>query len=309
MGYPLFSASNEVKENHTTMRPHTLAAALLLLTGCTHAQSPAPMTKSTKPAANSFTGFDRNIYPGDEHLAELHQRFAFTGFWLNNPPGERSNTWQGKREILRNAGFGFLVLANGRMDREIKAYQKKGTTPEALGRQDATEAIAAARREHFPDHTILFLDQEEGGRLLPEQSQYLLAWTETFAKSTYRPGAYLSGQPVPDGDDGHGHPLTVTTAQDIQAQVKLTHLTPITLFVYQDACPPSNGCTVTPPKLSESGTPGAAVWQYAQSPRRPDATKSCAKTYAADNMCYATPTSKIFVDLSVAATPDPSNGR
>jgi len=27
----------------------------------------------------SFLGFDRNDYPGDENLALLHQRFAFTG--------------------------------------------------------------------------------------------------------------------------------------------------------------------------------------------------------------------------------------
>ncbi len=42
---------------------------------------------------NSYLGFDRNDYPGDANLGVLHQAFAFTGYWLNNPPGAKTNTW------------------------------------------------------------------------------------------------------------------------------------------------------------------------------------------------------------------------
>ncbi len=249
-------------------------------------------------------GFDRNLYPGDNALPALRKHFAFTGYWLNNPPGETTNTWLDKREVLRQNGFGFLVLFNGRLDAEILRTGRRGTTPAALGQKDAAAAIAAAQRERFPAGTTIFLDQEEGGRLLPEQSGYLFGWTEAIAASSYKPGVYLSGQPVEDGPG-----KTITTAQDVREQIAAKHLHPVALFVYQDACPPSNGCTVTPPPISSAGTPDIAAWQYAQSPRRPELTRACAKTYARDNNCYAPGVPSVFLDMSVAASDDPSHGR
>src|SRR5205814_6118717 len=65
-------------------------------------------------AQATYLGFDRNDYPGDGNLKLLRQTFSYAGYWLNNPPGDRSNTWLGKRPALENAGFGFLVLFNGR---------------------------------------------------------------------------------------------------------------------------------------------------------------------------------------------------
>ena len=251
-------------------------------------------------------GFDRNGYPGDDRLTELHRQFAFVGYWLNNPPGAKTNGWQGKRTTLVNAGFGFLVLWNGRLDAEIKRAK---LSPEALGQKDASDAIAAAKREGFPDHTILFLDQEEGGRLLPEQAAYFLAWTEAVAASAYLPGSYLSGQPSPDGNGPDGKPATITTAQDVREQIAARHLHPVVFWVAQDACPPAPGCTIQPPALKDSGTLDAQVWQYAQSPRRPELTRSCAKTYAKDGECYAGVTADLFLDLDVAGSADPSHGR
>ena len=269
-------------------------------------QTPAAATPvSGKPAMDApQLGFDRNLYPGDAALPALRRPFAFTGYWLNNPPGETSNTWRGKREVLIRNGFGFLVLFNGRLDAEILRAKRRGTSPEKLGQQDAAQAIAAARREGFPAGAVIFLDQEEGGRLLAEQSAYLFGWTEAVAASSYLPGVYLSGQPVVDGPG-----KTITTAQDVREQVGAKHLHPVALFVYQDACPPSNGCTVTPPPITSAGTLDIAAWQYAQSPRRPENTRSCAKTYATDGNCYAPGVPKIYLDMSVAASDDPSHGR
>lgn len=277
------------------MRLPTIAFAFTLLTSIVSAQ---------QLPAGTHLGFDRNDYPGDIALPALRQHFAFTGYWLNNPPGEHQNTWAGKREVLNRNNFGFLVLFNGRLDAEILKAQRSGTTPVALGQKDAATAVAAAQREHFPAHTILFLDQEEGGRLLPEQSAYLFAWTEAIARSAYFPGAYVSGQPVPDSPG-----QTITTAQDIRTHVAAHHLHPIALFIYQDACPPSNGCTLRPPSITAAGTPDIAAWQYAQSPRRPEITRSCAQTYAPDGNCYAPDLPKLHLDLSVSASSDPSHGR
>src|SRR5579872_4711459 len=88
----------------------------------------------TEIATKSYLGFDRNDYPGDAALTALRQTFTFSGYWLNPPPGETGNTWQGKREQIRAAGFGFLVLFDGRLDRELKKADAAN-----LGRADARQ--------------------------------------------------------------------------------------------------------------------------------------------------------------------------
>ncbi|HEY5057065.1 MAG TPA: glycoside hydrolase domain-containing protein [Acidobacteriaceae bacterium] len=269
----------------------------------------------TGNAPRNYAGFDANQYPGDDQLATLHKQFAFTGYWLNNPPGATSNPWAGKREALARAGFGFLVAFNGRLDNEILAAQKTGKPPAAFARQDAAVAVAAARREGFLAGTIIFLDQEEGGRMLPEQAAYLLGWTEAVAATVYKPGVYTSGKPVPEEDE-NGRKITITTIQDIRAQVAAKHLHPIAFWVYQDACPPAPGCLVDPAKLPApdvSGTFGAVAWQFAQSPQEKDITRACSSTYSRDGNCYlpgAPPALAHYrLDLSVSTSADPSHGR
>jgi hypothetical protein len=257
-----------------------------------------------------YRGFDRNTYPGDATMAAMHSTFAFTGYWLTNPPGAHSNGWQGKRALLKQQGWGFLVLANGRLDAEILRAQKRGTSPAALARADAAIAIAAAKQEGFPPQTILFLDQEEGGRLLDEQSAYLLAWTEAIAASDYRPGVYASGQPVPDGPG-----QTITTIDDIRQQVNTKHLHEIAMFDAQDTCPPAPGCSLNAKPLAASGEPDLSAggnliaWQYSQSPRRRNLTQSCSATYAANGNCYAPGFPTVFLDMDAATSADPSHGR
>jgi len=304
------------------------ALAIVTASGCsrgssaTHAADPVTPTASSSPAnptpaaeatgavAGGFRGFDSNDYPGDANMATLHKTFAFAGYWLTNPPGENANTWTGKRAVLRQQGWGFLALANGRLDNDILKAQKSGTSPAELARKDAAVAIAAARSEGFPPHTIIFLDQEEGGILLEEQAAYLLAWTEAVASSDYRPGVYASGQPVPNGPG-----QTITTIEDIRAHVIKNHLHPIAMFDAQDACPPAPGCTVNAKPLSSAGvitlSPGGDLiaWQYSQSPRRPELTRACASTYAADGNCYAPGVPTVLLDMDLASSADPSHDR
>src|SRR5579872_1837179 len=89
-------------------------AAVFFICGLALLVSSAPVgIQATEPArasSRSYLGFDRNIYPGDAALKLLRQTFSFSGYWLNTPPNETSNTWQGKREVLASNGFGFLVL-------------------------------------------------------------------------------------------------------------------------------------------------------------------------------------------------------
>jgi hypothetical protein len=280
---------------------------LLILIGLSLLAAPTvhgQQTAAVREAAE-HVGFDRNDYPGDAALPVLRKHFSFVGYWLTNPPGEITNSWRGKRDVLLKQGFGFLVLANGKDHAVILKAMKAGKiSAEAVGRRDAEAAISAAQQDHFPAGTIVFLDQEEGGRLLPEQADYLFGWTEAISRSPYKAGGYISGRAVPDGPG-----KTITTAQDIRAQVAARHLHPVALWVYNDGCPPSNGCTLRPPPLSASGTPDAVVWQFAQSPRRKEITASCAKTYAADGNCYLPELPGMHLDLNVARSADPSHGR
>jgi hypothetical protein len=289
-----------------------VAAALALASLCfspfVHAQESAS-TSDQPDSPRTYLGFDVNEYPGDAALPSLKRTFAFAGYWLNVPPGAKQNNWTGKRaEFLKN-NFGFLVLFNGRLDRELTSAQR--TAELAAG--DAKSAIAAAQREGFPTATIIFLDQEEGGRLLPEQLEYVLSWVDAVNSNGFRAGVYCSGMPAKEGK------TTITTANDIREHEAGRA---ISYFVYNDRCPPSPGCATSkmPPPPSTSGVPVAAVWQFAQSPRRHEFTKFCSATYSADGNCYppattnsATAISKqnagIFLDLDSATSPDPSSGR
>ena len=197
--------------------------------------------------------------------------------------------------------FGFLILYNGPLGKELKSLVQASSR----GTSDAARAAAAAKKEGFPAHAIIFLDIEEGGRLSANYHAYLRAWADGLTRSGYRAGAYCSGMPVNEGKGA-----TIITADDIRNTLGKRE---IAYFVYNDACAPSPGCVVAhnPPPPSASGVPYAAVWQFAQSPRRKEFTARCAATYNADGNCYAPGDTKHawFLDLNSATTPDPSSGR
>ncbi|HKS72334.1 MAG TPA: glycoside hydrolase domain-containing protein, partial [Terriglobales bacterium] len=248
------------------MRKALSLLCLLIATGPLHAQQ--------KPGA--YLGFDRNDYPGDSALPVLHKTFAYTGYWLNVPPGASSNTWKGKRKTVEAAGFGFLVLFNGRLYADIKKHRD----PAELGRSDAAAAIAAAKREGFPANSIIFLDQEQGGRMLPEQRAYIQAWVDGVHANGFRPGVYCSG--IPAKEDGGG---SIITAEDIRG---LNDNREVAYWITNDACPPSPGCAVgKAPLPTESGLRFADVWQFAQSPKRRDVAAGCPANYDRDGSCYA----------------------
>ena len=253
-------------------------------------------------AQSAFLGFDRNDYPGDTNMQTLRARFAFTGYWLNNPPGATSNTWTGKRATLQKLGYGFLLLFNGREYKELKA----SGNARRVGARDADVASRTAQREGFPKHAIIFLDQEQGGRMLPEQRAYIHAFADGVARAGYRAGIYCSGIPYRESAAS-----TVVTADDIREHAGGRDLH---FFISNDHCGPSSGCVfpANPPEPGESGVSFASVWQYAQSPRRPDMTAACRSTYAADGSCYppgAQTGSGLYIDVDSSLSADPSSGR
>lgn len=278
-----------------------LLAGLLALAFVASARPRAAHPPRALPAPRAYLGFDRNDYPGDANLKLLRRTFAYSGFWLNPPPGARSNTWAGKRRRLEAAGFGFLVLFNGRRYAEIQAHGEAA----GLGVRDAAAAVAAARREGFARGTVIFLDQEEGGRLLPEQRAYLHAWVDGIAAAGFRAGVYCSGIPAQEAGGA-----SVVTAEDIRRHAGRRQ---IVFWVSNDACPPSPGCALRrPPAPAASGVAFAEVWQFAQSPRRKAITSACPANYDHDGNCYPPgvgPAQGLHVDLDSATSPDPSHGR
>jgi hypothetical protein len=257
---------------------------------------------SAQTGAQSYLGLDRNDYPGDASMVSLRETFAFTGYWLNRPPGANRNTWTGKRKPLQTMGYGFLLLFDGR---EYKQLKTSGNAAR-VGTNDAATAIQAAKREGFPNHAIIFLDQEQGGRMLPEQRAYIHAWVDGVVRGGYRAGVYCSGIPFRESGD-----VSVVTANDIRDHAGSRE---IHFFVSNDQCAPSPGCVFPkpPPKPSESGVTFADAWQFAQSPRRPEMTEACRLTYAQDGNCYppAVPsTSALHIDVDTATSADPSQAR
>lgn len=247
--------------------------------------------------SRSYLGFDRNDYPGDASLKSLHQTFSYTGYWLNHPPGASSNSWAGHRAAVESAGFGFLVLFNGRLYAQLKTV----ANARRLGRSDARAATLSARREGFLRATIIFLDQEQGGRMLPEQKAYIYAWVDGVTAAGFRTGIYCSG--VPATDDGN-----VVTAEDIRQSAGKRE---IAYWAINDACPPAPGCAFPqhPPRPEQSGVRFAEVWQFAQSPQRKDVAGRCTN-YGHDGNCYAPGTGEpLPIDVNTATSADPSHGR
>jgi len=248
-------------------------------------------------ALRGTLGFDRNDYPGAAGMRELREEFAFAGYWLTPPPGEKSNSWAGKRKEMEALGYGFLLLARGPAAKAIRTATGAGK----MGAADAREAVSSAKAEGFANGGIIFIDIEDGGRLAAKYHAYLRAWADEIVKLGFRSGAYCSGMAV---DEGGG--VTMVTADDIRSNEAPRSFA---YWVFNDACPPSPGCVSAgnPPLPSASGVNDAVVWQFVRSPREKKTAARCSG-YAPDENCYAATDAakKWHLDMNVAASSTPS---
>ena len=191
------------------------------------------------------------------------------------------------------------MLFNGRLYAELKSSANAAR----LGQSDAMQAATAARREGFPHSTVIFLDQEQGGRMLSEQKAYIFAWVDGVTSAGFSAGVYCSG--IPNKDDGN-----IVTAEDIRQNAGGRK---IIYWAIDDACPPAPGCAFPahPPSPAKSGVNFAEVWQFAQSPQRRDVAGKCSN-YNRDGNCYPpgiTGALQVHVDVNTATSLDPSHGR
>jgi hypothetical protein len=262
------------------------------------ASTSAPPQAEVGNPPRTYLGFDANDYPGDDALPGLRRTFTFSGYWLNAPPGAKANSWTGKRAALLKNKFGFLILFNGRLSKELRP----AAAARDLGARDADVAVAAAQREGFSTGAVIYLDIEEGGRMYPVQIEYIQGWSGRVASSGFAAGVYCSAIKVKESNG-----QTITTADDIHERAPVA-----AYFIYNDMCPPSPGCAYlkNPPSPSQSGFSGALIWQFAQSPRRRNLTGPCSATYSSDGNCYppaSTAASHILLDLDSSVSPDPSS--
>jgi Domain of unknown function (DUF1906) len=278
------------------MRSHTRQISASADATASTVATASSVSRAPAEEEGPFLGFDRNIYPGDDALPILRKTFAYAGFWVGPPPGEKINTWKGKREPMKSLGFGFAVLYRARALNEVK----KDAAAKQKAVIDAKAAAEGAKAEGFAANTVIFLDIEDGGRLPPTFHGYLRAWADELSRAGYRPGVYCSA--IPNKTDEN-----IRTSDDIRDHMGGRELV---YWVYNDVCPPAPGCVASKtPHVRGGGVPYAAVWQYVQSPRRKEFTAKCAGTYNGDGNCYAPgDTARAwFLDLNSAKSADPSS--
>ena len=68
---------------------------------------------------DSYLGFDRNAYPGNATSKPCTKLSPTPATGSTILPAKRQ-TWSGHRAAVESAGFGFLVLFNGRLYAELK---------------------------------------------------------------------------------------------------------------------------------------------------------------------------------------------
>ena len=165
------------------------------------AQAAAPRNQPSAPnmtdRSRTYLGFDRNEYPGDDQLAELRRQLCLCGILAQYAPGQLAKFLAGQ---ARTPDRAWLWISNS-----LQWAPRCRTSRQGCGRaRPGGCRERGLRRESrgFSAGAILFLDQEEGGRLLPEQSAYVMAWVEGIRGSRYRPGVYCSGIPVREGGAG-----------------------------------------------------------------------------------------------------------
>jgi hypothetical protein len=128
-----------------------------------------------------YRGFDVRDYPGDAAMRRLRRAYRWAGYYLPSP-NHPSDSWAGTWPRLRDMGYGVAVLYVGQQRGDLTAEQAVN---------DAREAAAGARDDHFEAGTIVFLDIERRDGVDAEMALYASTWVATLrGESVFRPGVY-----------------------------------------------------------------------------------------------------------------------
>lgn len=157
-------------------------------------------------------GFDTRDYPGEAAMRAWFgaSPYRWVGYYLP-APCYTGTTWSGRRQALRDIGWGFAVLYVGEQDWAAMGRTVGDTArvesprcssahlTQEHGRTHADEAAAAAAADAFPAGTVIFLDVERVERVSPALSTYVRAWmARMLQEGRYTPGLYAHDINVED---------------------------------------------------------------------------------------------------------------
>jgi len=250
----------------------------------------APLQTVAPGVARGVPGFDTRDYPGDATMRRWMESspYRWVGYYLP-APCYTGTTWTGRRDALRNMGWGFAVLYVGEQDWAAMQALPQDTVPVAVegarcssanltaeqGSRHAAEAQAATARDGFPDGTVIFLNVERVERVSPRLLAYVRSWT----------GAVLDGGRHVPGLYAHDHnaaELYTAVAEEFARRGRVERPR---LWVARAAGFDINRSP------AESGYPVAAAWQGRFDIRE-----------AWDGVT-------LTIDVNVADSTDPSRGR
>ena len=154
-------------------------------------------------AMRGVPGFDTRDYPGDAAMRAWFgaSPYRWVGYYLP-APCYTGTTWSGRRDALRDIGWGFALLYVGEQDWPAMGRAAADTTVEnprcssahltqEQGRVHADQAAAAAAADGFPAGTVVFLDVERVEAVSAPLSAYVRAWmARMLDDGRYTPGLY-----------------------------------------------------------------------------------------------------------------------
>jgi hypothetical protein len=175
---------------------------LMLVVAVMSSACATPRIDSIAPA-RGVPGFDTRDYPGDDAMRGWFETspYRWVGYYLP-APCYTGTTWTGRRDALRDIGWGFAVLFVGEQDWSAMPGAQADTAvdeprcssahlTQERGRAHAVEASASAFADGFPAGTILFLDVERVGSVSGELAAYVRAWVDAvLTDGRYSPGLY-----------------------------------------------------------------------------------------------------------------------
>ena len=197
--------------------PLTAALAVLLSACAGGTTLPTPEQPAPGPDTDTDTdteyrgvpGFDTRTHPGDDVMRRWRSAspYRWVGYYLP-APCHTGTSWVGKRQDLRDGGWGIAILYVGEQDWPDAAASDVGradsvaseeptgercTRTNLSGRQgtaDGADAAQAAAAEGFAEGSVVYLDVERVDAVSDSLAAYVGAWAAALEEAGYAPGLY-----------------------------------------------------------------------------------------------------------------------
>lgn len=259
-----------------------IAAAAMALAACA-----APRADSAVPM-RGVPGFDTRDYPGDDVMRAWFgtSPYRWVGYYLP-APCYTGSTWSGRRDALREIGWGFALIYVGEQDWGAMSGAVVDTAAvddprcssahltEEQGRAHADAAASAAADDGFATGSVIFLDVERVESVSPGLVAYVRSWVARMLEAgRYTPGLYAHDSNVDE--------LYVVVAEEFGRRQRSERAP---LWVARTA-----GFDLrSAPR--ESGYGAALIWQGVLNTREEWGG------------------ARLNIDVNVSTSPDPSGGR